>query len=117
MAYNLLGKSDTFKFVESVQLAINEETLKHLDLSYNRMKKGVCEKLAMLIMDNHTLYGLHMEGNQCYVDKFGFIQVDSNYKEVDHAKHTIVYPRSLNGFSTTMKFSKQSRHYFRPTSN
>lgn len=38
ISYNLLGKSDNFSFVEAVQLAINEENLRHLDLSYNRMK-------------------------------------------------------------------------------
>lgn len=41
MAYNSLGKSDSFEFVESVQSAVNEEVLRHLDLSYNRMKKAL----------------------------------------------------------------------------
>lgn len=41
IAYNLLGKSSTFEFVEAVQLAVNEDNLKHLDLSYNRMNKVV----------------------------------------------------------------------------
>ena len=41
MGYNSLGKQDTFGFVESVQLAINEETIKHLDLSYNRMNRAL----------------------------------------------------------------------------
>lgn len=117
MAYNSLGKQDSFTFVEAVQSAINEETLKHLDLSYNRMKKCVCERFAMLIMDNHTLYGLHMEGNECYVDKFGFLLVDNNINSVDHEKHSIIYPRSLNGFSTTMKFSKKNKSLYRPVSN
>ena len=76
LAYNSLGKSDSSGFVESVQSAINEEVLRHLDLSYNRMKSNVCEKLGMLIHDNHSLYGIHMEGNEWYVDKYGFIQTD-----------------------------------------
>lgn len=41
MGYNSLGKQDTFGFVEAVQLALNEDTIKHLDLSFNRMNKTV----------------------------------------------------------------------------
>ena len=41
IAYNLLGKSSSFEFVEAVQLAANEDNLKHLDLSYNRMNKVI----------------------------------------------------------------------------
>ena len=117
MAYNSLGKSDSFDFVESVQSAINEEVLRHLDLSYNRMKKVIWEKLGMLIYDNHTLYGIHMEGNEAYVDKYGFIQTDIKSKYQDISKNSIIYPKTLNGFSTTMKFSKDNKYQYRPTVN
>jgi NLR family CARD domain-containing protein 3 len=116
-SYNLLGKSESFELVESVQLAISEETVKHLDLSFNRMSLAVSEKLGMLIMDNHSLYGIHMEGNKWYVDKFGFIQTDKNLSVVDHAKHKIIYPETSNGYSTTIKFSKENKHLYRPSSN
>ena len=39
ISYNLLGKSSSFEFVEAVQLAANDDNLKRLDLSYNRMSK------------------------------------------------------------------------------
>lgn len=71
----------------------------------------------MLIFDNHSLYGIHMEGNECYVDKFGYIQVDQKFKASEQSKHTIVYPRSLNGYSTTMKFNKDCIRQFRPVVN
>lgn len=41
ISYNRLGKSKSFEFVEAVQLAVNEEVLRHLDLSYNSMSKSV----------------------------------------------------------------------------
>ena len=81
------------------------------------MSKIVWEKLGMLIMDNHTLYGLHMEGNEWYIDKFGFINVDNKTKIVDNSKHTIAYPQNLNGFSTTIKFSKPMNPEWRPYVN
>ena len=117
LAYNSLGKSDSFALVESVQSAIWEEVLRHLDLSYNRMKKAVCEKLGMLIYDNHSLYGIHMEGNEWYVDKYGYIQVDQKGKYLDITKNSWVYPKTLNGFTTTIKFSKDNKYQYRPTVN
>lgn len=117
ISYNSLGRHNTFAFVEAVQCALNEDTIKHLDLSFNRIKKKVCEKFGNLIMDNNSLFGLHLEGNEWYVDKYGFIQVDEKLSEIDHEKHSIIYPRNLNGFSTTMKFSKINSQKYRPTSN
>jgi len=117
MPFNLLGKSDSFEFVEAVQLAVNEENIKHLDFSFNRMSQAVWEKFGLLIMENHTLYGLHMEGNEWYIDKNGFIQAKEGYKTVDHAKHKIIYPQAINGFSTTIGFSKVNKEVFRPSTN
>ena len=117
ISYNLLGKSDSFVFVEAVQLAINEENLRHLDLSYNRMRQGVWEKLGMLIFDNHTLYGIHMEGNDWYVDKYGFIRVDKKSKWFDFTKNSINLPKNLNGYSSTMKFSNKYKNQYKPTAN
>lgn len=28
------------------------------------------------IKDNHTLYGIHVQGNECSIDSVGFIRVD-----------------------------------------
>ena len=64
ISYNSLGKQESFLFVEAFQLAVNEDNIKHVDLSYNRMKKAVCDKLGKLIIENHTLYGIHLEGNE-----------------------------------------------------
>lgn len=117
ISYNLLGNSNNFNFVEACQCVINEDNLKHLDLSYNKMSKMLCEKLGMLIYDNHTLYGIHMEGNSCYVDKFGFINVDDKSQCSEHSKQTIIYPKSKNGYSTTIKFSKKNKLKYAPKVN
>lgn len=54
--------------------AVNKGILRHLDLSYNSMDKNECEIFGKLIENNHTLWGLHMMGNECVVDSLGFIR-------------------------------------------
>jgi Ca2+-binding EF-hand superfamily protein len=45
----------------------------HLDISYNQLKMEACECLAESIKGNHTLFGLHIAGNEASVDSNGFI--------------------------------------------
>jgi hypothetical protein len=54
--------------------AVNKGILRHLDISYNSMDILECEKFAEAIHDNHTLWGLHMMGNDCIVDSMGFVR-------------------------------------------
>jgi hypothetical protein len=54
--------------------AINKGILRHVDLSYNSMDKNECIKFGELIHDNHTLWGLHMMGNECLIDSMGFVR-------------------------------------------
>lgn len=58
--------------------AINKGILRHVDISYNSMDKEECAKLGETIYSNHTLWGLHMMGNDCVLDSLGFIR--TNYK-------------------------------------
>ncbi len=43
-------------------------TLIHLDMSSNNFSELACNYMNEKLKDNHTLYGLHMAGNACYVD-------------------------------------------------
>jgi len=54
-----------------------DQSLVHLDLSQNSLSAGICYEIGELIEGNHSLFGIHMHGNNCYVDGFGFIKVDS----------------------------------------
>lgn len=58
--------------------AINKGLLRHVDISYNSMDKAECDKFGEIIIDNHTLWGLHMMGNECLLDSMGYIR--TNYK-------------------------------------
>jgi NLR family CARD domain-containing protein 3 len=44
------------------------------------MDKNECTKLGETIYENHTLWGLHMMGNDCVLDSLGFIRTDYKNK-------------------------------------
>lgn len=39
------------------------------------MDENECKIFGEIIKDNHTLWGLHMMGNDCLVDSMGFIKL------------------------------------------
>jgi hypothetical protein len=53
-------------------LEINTALL-HLNLAYNHLDARMCMTLADHLRNNNTLMGLHMEGNDAYVDTLGQI--------------------------------------------
>ena len=58
-------------------------SLTHLDLSHNQLTSTQCGRLGDLLVDNHTLYGLHIEGNQGTNNTYGELKGDSNPWPVD----------------------------------
>lgn len=54
--------------------ACNNGVLKHVDLSYNSMDKSECEVFGLTIHSNHSLWGLHLMGNDCIIDSMGFVR-------------------------------------------
>ena len=50
----------------------NNTSLVHLDLSNNQMSEVTCRIIGKKLKKNHTLFGIHMAGNACYVDSLGF---------------------------------------------
>jgi len=48
-------------------------TLFHLDIGYNSINAEDCAVLAKGLENNHTLYGLHLVGNDATVDDLGFV--------------------------------------------
>ena len=53
-------------------------TLIHLDLSNNGLSEVSCKIIGQEIVHNQTLYGLHMQGNACYVNCFGHIKFEED---------------------------------------
>ena len=73
-SFNQFGVKRNGEFALKMAEAVNKGTLRHLDLSYNSMDKAECERFGQLIHDNHSLWGLHMMGNECLVDSMGFVR-------------------------------------------
>lgn len=77
--------------------AVNKGLLKHLDISYNSMDKEECKKFGELIHDNHSLWGLHIMGNECLMDSMGFVRTE--YKNTKCSKDILYSPlREGNSF-------------------
>lgn len=74
MSFNQMGTLKNREFGEKMGEAVNKGILRHLDLSYNSMDKNECEVFGEKIKNNHTLWGLHMLGNDCLVDSMGFVR-------------------------------------------
>ncbi|CAI2379577.1 unnamed protein product [Moneuplotes crassus] len=106
LSYNCLSKYESLEMIEELSNLINQ-SLVHLDLSQNHMSASACAKLGELIENNHTLYGLHMQGNNCYVDGFGFIRVDSYQNNFDYSKNVYISPHEFTGHSTSMKYKSE----------
>ena len=113
LGYNKIGNGDTFDLSDN----INIENLRHLDLSYNCLSKSTCEKFAEYIHDNHTLFGLHMQGNQWYVDNFGFVHADSKEQQNEYSKDTIIEIISKNGFAVASKFKHNKEYEYLKVAN
>jgi hypothetical protein len=69
-----LGIKHNGEFGKKMGEACNKGFLRHLDISYNCMDQHECEIFAEEIHENHTLWGLHMLGNECLVDSMGFVR-------------------------------------------
>ena len=48
-------------------------SLIHLDISHNNLSKIDCEYLSKEIKDNHSILGIHVDGNEMYIDSLGFL--------------------------------------------
>lgn len=78
IAWNRLGsKATNSQTTRSAKLlcSIFEDckAMFHMDLSYNGFGAEDCAVMAAGLAKNHTLFGLHLVGNEATVDDFGFI--------------------------------------------
>lgn len=49
------------------------QSLVHVDLSYNMIKQEDCAVLAQGLKNNHRILGLHFQGNLGYIDALGHL--------------------------------------------
>merc|ERR1719487_199614 len=82
------------------------ETLFHLDLSYNGIAFKDCEILAERIRGNHTLFGIHMAGNEARVDDAGFIVA----VEPRHGADALPVHEAVNAYVEDVPFHLRLDH-------
>ena len=67
--------------------------LLHLDISYNNLNYVDCKAISEHIKNNHTILGIHVDGNDMYTDGFGFVYPieKSDYKHDHFANSQLFY--------------------------
>ena len=76
------------------ELFHNKDTeLLHLDISYNNINTLDGKAISENIKDNHTILGIHVDGNDMYTDELGFVYPieKSKYKPNHFANSQIFY--------------------------
>ena len=71
------GDSKSASFEKICQVLSHNRSLLHLDLSYNYLTLKEANCFAESIRSNHTLLGIHVEGNYSSVNANGFVEIDS----------------------------------------
>ena len=80
IGYNAIGSSmdtdrDGVKALARCLKGKDGETcsLTHLNVSHNQMGEADCKMLSKALLTNHTLMGIHVEGNSGFIDSRGFL--------------------------------------------
>ena len=89
-----IGSKVSYFTNQLCELFQNKETeLLHLDISYNNINALDGKAISESIKDNHSILGIHVDGNDMYVDEFGFVypMEKSNYKRNHFANSQLFY--------------------------
>ena len=74
LSWNAIGNTKDLNIIQKISENLSKQGyLKHLDLSHNYITHIECEILGKGLEDNHSLLGLHIAGNECYLDPRGFV--------------------------------------------
>lgn len=83
LSWNALGRSPLVSSALS-RVVKENSTLQHLDLSNNYLTSSDIDLVAEGLRSNHTILGVHVEGNEGVQDAMGFLQPDSRRrKDID----------------------------------
>ena len=89
-----IGSKVSYFTNQLCELFQNKDTeLLHLDISYNNINALDGKAISESIKDNHSILGIHVDGNDMYVDEFGFVYPieKSNYKQNHFANSQLFY--------------------------
>ena len=89
-----IGSKVSYFTSQLCELFHNKSTeLVHLDISYNNINTVDAKAISEHIKDNHTILGIHVDGNDMWVDELGFVYPieKSKYKQNHFAQSQIFY--------------------------
>ena len=77
------------------ELFHNKNTeLMHLDISYNNISYTDAKEISEHVKDNHTILGIHVDGNNMWIDELGFIYpIEKNKYEPNYFANSQLYYR------------------------
>mmetsp|Transcript_55027 Transcript_55027/g.98086 ORF Transcript_55027/g.98086 Transcript_55027/m.98086 type:complete len:1062 (+) Transcript_55027:21-3206(+) len=106
---NCLGQGDGSSLVaEKLAVVLRDmDKLKHLDISFNRLRHKEVEVIGRGLAVNRSLWGLHVEGNSAVLDANGFLHtvVDN----VEPSAESLSAPKSPPKKKTGGKKAKSAR--------
>ena len=65
-----------------------EIQLLHLDISHNNIGYFDCKQIEIDVKNNHSILGIHVDGNNMYIDELGFIHA---IDKIDYEKNYFAY--------------------------
>eukprot|EP00359_Climacostomum_virens_P001679 CAMPEP_0204897674 /NCGR_PEP_ID=MMETSP1397-20131031/869_1 /ASSEMBLY_ACC=CAM_ASM_000891 /TAXON_ID=49980 /ORGANISM="Climacostomum Climacostomum virens, Strain Stock W-24" /LENGTH=860 /DNA_ID=CAMNT_0052065451 /DNA_START=87 /DNA_END=2668 /DNA_ORIENTATION=+ len=103
LSWNALGRQrdDAGVRVMSEALKIHKKLL-HLDISHNNFSLSECKIIAEGLKENHTIYGIHADGNECSIDSRGFLIPMENMPDIE-AGHFFKRILSSRGLEQTRR--------------
>ena len=74
ISWNSIGQSRDKTHVRSISACLSKiQGLAHLDLSFNSLNNEECKVLSEGLRRNHDLLGIHLMGNEGFIDSQGFL--------------------------------------------
>ena len=74
LSYNSLGRKDNNVTAKALaEMFSLNQYLQHVDISNNYLSTKECEIIGEGLKDNHTIFGIHVQGNDCSVDSKGYL--------------------------------------------
>lgn len=101
LSWNSLGMHQSGFAKAFAEYIRSNQSLVHLDMSNNYLGKEDTKIIAEALAQNHTLYGLHYQGNAGYVDSKGFLQVTEDVETTVSGQHLLV---PIKGRSIMIKY-------------
>ena len=87
--------------------------LTHIDLSYNNFRQDACRLLGSWLRSNHSLFGLHLTGNACFVDARGFVRVRHGANQYAYPDTPSTAPASIVDFPDRTSYDCSLAHFGR----